>query len=146
MKLMLALAIALKDDEHLKGTWPPEADDVQQTSNWYVTFNEECQFDFGFSQELEMDDLPFMEEYDEDGDIITRAEFEAFIAADPDWYNTMMTKRPVIVDRIAELNGQVAALINEMGELAEEAGIELEIDLGNYGGLNPNSDWDSSRC
>lgn len=94
---------------------------------------------------FEVDGLPYMEEYDE-GESFTGDKLRALLAKEPDLVANIEKAKRENVGKIAELNKQIAALINEMTELAEEANLDVTIDLGQHGSLDPNSDWDSSRC
>lgn len=151
MELIKALAIALHEDDDHKGKWPEKATEVTQVSAWTVEFDEEVityRYSDGRSfttSELEIEGLPYIEDY-ETGDTITKEEYENFMAEHPTFYADMMARRPELVKKIAELNKQVGALVNEITALAEEAGVEVVINLGQHGELDPNSDWDSSRC
>lgn len=152
MELIKCVAMAIQQEEQWNGVWPEPATEVQQVSSYglefdapvytYTRYNGEVRT----TGEYEWDDgLPFIEEYDT-GDTITKEEYVAFITANPTWYEDMLARRPFLVQEIARLNKIVGTTIDEMTALAEEAGVELYIDLGTHGRLNPDSDWDSSRC
>lgn len=94
---------------------------------------------------FEVDGLPYVEEYDE-GESFTGDQLRALLAKEPDLVANIDNAKRDNVGKIVELNKQIAALINEMTELAEEANLEVTIDLGQHGSLDVNSDWDSSRC
>lgn len=89
--------------------------------------------------------LPYLGEYDE-GESFTGDQLRALLAKEPDLVANIDKAKRENVGKIAELNKQIAALINEMTKLAEEANIGVTINLGQHGSLDPNSDWDSSRC
>lgn len=152
MQLIKCLALAIKQEEQWNGVWPEPATEVTQTSNYCLDFDEPVYHYTNYrgeavsTGEYEWEDgMPYIEEYDT-GDTITKEEYLAFVEANPTWYEDMIARRPFLVQEIARLNKVVASTIDEMTALAEEAGVEVYIDLGQHGGLNPNSDWDSSRC
>lgn len=152
MELIKCLAIAIREEEQWEGKWPEPATKVTQTSNYAFTFDEPVYHYTNYrgeavsTDDYEYEDgMPYVEEYDE-GDTITKEEYEAFIAANPTWYEDMLERRPFLVQEIARLNKVIATTIDEMTALANEAGVDVYIDLGQHGGLNPDSDWDSSRC
>ncbi len=95
--------------------------------------------------ETEVAGLPYMEDYDE-GERFTGFELRVFLAENPNLVAEVDQKRRDNIGKIAELNKEVGRLIDEMTELAEEANIDVTINLGQHGSLDPNSDWDSSRC
>lgn len=152
MNLLKCVAMMIREEEQWGGKWPDPATEVVQVSNYGVEFDEPVYTYTRYNGEVrttgeyEWDDgLPYVEEY-ENGDTITKEEYEAFVTANPNWYEDMIARRPFLVQEISRINKQVGELIDEMTELAEEAGVELTIDLGQHGGLDPNSDWASSRC
>lgn len=150
MELIKALAIALHEEND--GKWPEGATEVQQTGSETVEFDAEV-FSYTSSYDgrvrtfgdMEVSGLDYLGEWDT-GDTVTKEEYEAFMAANPTFYKDMMDRRPFLVQEIARLNKQVGALIDEMTKLADEAGVELNIDLGQHGSLDPASDWNASRC
>lgn len=152
MELIKCLAVAIKNEEQWNGQWPEPATEVQQASSYCFEFDE-CVYEYtnyrgekhSLSEYEYEDGMPYLEEYDT-GDTITKEEYEAFVAANPTWYEDMIQRRPFLVAEIARLNKVIAATIDQMTALAEEAGVEVSIDLGQHGSLDPNSDWDSSRC
>lgn len=143
MELIKALAIGLKEDDEFKGAWPEGSTQFRQRGTWYGDFQDEDGDEI--LEEVGFSGMPYVEEYD-DGERVTKAEYEAFINANPNWYEDMQARRPFLIQEIARLNKVIASTIDEMTTLAEEAGVEVCIDLGQHGGLSPNSDWDSSRC
>lgn len=158
VKLMRAIATCFKNDAVLQGKWPAPnehgevPDYIQQTDRWTLSFEFPVLMESYYGTEPEeyeefndVEGLPWIDDYDS-GDTVTREEFEEWILANPTWFEDMQEAAKRNTGRIAELNKQVAALIDEMTELAEEAGIELEIDLGQHGSLDPDSDWNASRC
>lgn len=151
MELIKALVIALHENDDFKGKWPEGATEVQQVNSWAVEFDADVityHYHGGGSRtssEYELDGLPYLGEWDT-GDTVTKEEYEAFMQANPTFYTDMIERRPFLVQEIARLNKQVGALIDEMTKLADEAGVEVNIDLGQHGSLDPNSDWDASRC
>lgn len=152
MELIKCVALAIKGEKQWNGQWPEPATEVTQTSNYELTFDEPVYTFTNYrgetvtTDEYEWDDgLPFVEEY-ENGDTVTKEQYLAFITANPTWEEDMIARRPFLVQEIARLNKVVASTIDEMTKLAEEAGVELTINLGQHGSLDPNSDWDSSRC
>lgn len=152
MELIKCLALAIRQEEQWEGKWPEPATEVVQASSYCFEFDADVYNYTNYRgeataiNEYEWEDgMPYLDEYDT-GDTITKEEYEAFVAANPTWYEDMIARRPFLVQEIARLNKVIATTIDEMTELAEEAGVEVFIDLGQHGGLNPNSDWDSSRC
>lgn len=95
--------------------------------------------------DTEIGGLPYLGEYDE-GEEFTGEQLRALIAKEPDLVANIEKARRENIGKIAELNKEVGRLINEMTQLAEEANVDVTINLGQHGLLDPNSDWDSSRC
>lgn len=95
--------------------------------------------------DTEIEGLPYLGDYDE-GERFTGEELRTFLAENPNLVAQVDQKRRDNIGKIAELNKEVGRLIDEMTELAEEANIDVTIDLGQHGSLDVNSDWDSSRC
>lgn len=89
--------------------------------------------------------LRYMEDYEEEEEF-TGEQLRALIAKEPDLIANVEKARRENIGKIAELNKEVGRLIDEMTELAEEANIDVTINLGQHGSLDPNSDWQSSRC
>ena len=152
MELIKAIAIALHEEAQFGGKWPDPATEVTQQSTYCIEFDAPVYRYTSYTGAehiySEMDDvsgLPFMEEYD-DGETITKEEYVAYMEANPNFYADMIARRPFLIQEIARLNALVASTIDEMTALAEEAGVEVTINLGQHGSLDPNSDWDSSRC
>ena len=87
----------------------------------------------------------YIEEY-ENGDTVTKEEYEAFVAANPTLLEDITALTPINIAKIAALNTQIATMVDEINKLADEIGIDAIIDLGSNGVLSLNSDWDSSRC
>lgn len=152
MELIKCVAMAIKQEEQWGGQWPEPATEVTQNSNYELEFDAPVYKYTNYrgekieTGEYEWEDgMPYVEEYDT-GDTVTKEEYIAFVAKNPNWYEDMLARRPFLVQEIARLNKVVGATIDEMTALAEEAGVELYINLGQHGGVNPNSDWDSSRC
>lgn len=152
MELIKALAIALHEEEQFNGKWPDPATEVTQVSSYILEFDEPVYKWVSYSGEErsccaldEVSGLSYLDEY-ESGETITKEEYEAFMAANPNFYQEMLARRPSLIREIARLNKVVGTTIDEMTKLADEAGIELTINLGQHGSLDPQSDWNSSRC
>lgn len=127
----------------IRNRWEVEVSG-EELSGRYVGWKGEITYfeeEYGF----EVDGLPYMEEYDE-GESFTGDQLRALLAKEPDLVANIEKAKRDNVGKIAELNKQIAALINEMTELAEEANLDVTINLGQHGSLDVNSDWDSSRC
>jgi len=150
MELMTALVIGLHENEILKGKWPEGATECVQTSTYSVYFDEQVvpsswRGEITLYRELELDNLPFIKEYDT-GDTITKEQYEDFTAKNPNFYAELKAYQPEARVEMKGLNEKICAIITEMDKIADRAGIPLNINLGPYGSLDPNSDWDSSRC
>ena len=150
MELIKAIAISIR--EHCPdGKWPEEATEVTQTGWCTLEFDADFKLTYGgdIYEDCYLEDqehLPYLSEWDS-GETITREEYEEWLAANPNWYEIMMEKRKINMVKIAELNKQVGNMIDEITALAEEACLEINIDLGQHGSLDPNSsDWLESRC
>ena len=156
MELIRAVAIEFAKDKELNGKWPEAVDGQEQATKFTQVSSYEIEFDatiqviersYGTYQysTYECTGLPYIEEY-ENGDTVTKEEYEAFVAANPTLLEDITALTPINIAKIADLNTQIAALIDEITELSDQIGIEVNIDLGQHGTLNPNSDWDSSHC
>ncbi|MEK0311657.1 hypothetical protein OC704_02540 [Sweet potato little leaf phytoplasma] len=95
--------------------------------------------------DTEIGGLPYLGDYDE-GERFTGEQLRVLIAKEPDLVANVEQARRDNIGKIAELNKEVGRLINEMTQLAEEANVDVTINLGQHGSLDPNSDWDASRC
>lgn len=153
MNFLKALVLAIHESKELNG-WPEGCESVIHDNNYEVEFEGSSYIgkdyngndrEYPHAVNIEGYGLPYIEEYCE-GDTVTREEYEAFVAANPNFYEQVQQAKQVNVAKIAELNKEVGKLINEITTLAEEAGIDIYINLGQHGSLDPNSDWDSSRC
>ncbi|WOZ57553.1 hypothetical protein [Pseudomonas phage vB_PseuGesM_254] len=149
-RLLLALLRELPDcaecfEKGLDSTgWPVGYVQALQDSSYSVTFSDP----FGDLDEVELEfnNLPYVEEYDE-GDTISAQEYQDFVSKNPNWKEELAAKESTNMALIAEKNKQIAALIDEVTALAEEAGLELEIDVGQHGTLDPyGARWNSSMC
>ena len=157
MGLIRAVAITILNDSEFGGKWPEAFNDYPQPTSFTQVSNYEIEFDQPYSEyqsyrgvspytTYEVDNgMPYIEEY-QTGDTVTKEEFEAYLAANPNLLEDIANLQPINTAKIAELNKQIGELINEMTELADEIGVDVYINLGQHGGFNPNSDWDSSRC
>lgn len=146
MDLIKAVAIAFHEDSFLQGKWPEPAERLYQSHSYMIQFDDEVELDGYTSDCLEVENIPWISEYDS-GDCITKEEYNKFLQDNPNWYQEMLNNRPNLIAQIAELNKEIAEKINLMDKLAEEAGVELNIDLGVHGSLDPNSSsWLSSNC
>lgn len=149
-RLLLALLRELPDcaeyfEKGLDSTgWPVGYSRALQDSSYSVTFSDSVgDLD---EVELEFNNLPYVEEYDE-GDTISAQEYQDFVSKNPNWKEELAAKEVTNMALIAEKNKQIAALIDEVTALAEEAGLELEIDVGQHGTLDPyGARWNSSMC
>lgn len=149
MELIKAVALALKENS-VSGTWPEGANECDVS-------NSSIEFDVDFETLYygkvyvcccidDVEHLPYKSEYD-CSDNITKEEFDEWLAENPNWYEELQAARQKNAARIAELNTQIAANIDELTALSEEAGLPVNIDLGQHGSLDPNSsDWLESRC
>lgn len=167
MTILYTLAKELANNEHLNGAWPTltaENGEVivparcTQTSNYTLSFDEPV-FPFVHWRTKELDymedvedvcGLPFIGEYGE-GETITKEEYEEFIQAvvggdASKLYGYFQTKERENTAKIAELNVQVGKLVNQIAELSYEAGLPVNIDLGNRGSLDLDGPWDSSSA
>lgn len=146
MKLVQAIAVDLRE---CGIQWPEGAEKVKQQSSYYVEFSGE---NLEESEEYDWEEfeigtgLNWMDEYDDDGEVVTKAEYDAFTAS-PTWYEDLMAKRPALIAEIADLNKKMAALANKISALAEEAGVDISFNLGQHGDVDPNSErWNASMC
>lgn len=155
IKLLVLAVEALKSNELCQGAWPTPVDPenpalkLSSYSRYYADFDEDVNL-YSFENgtiELEFEDggAPDNDKCDEDV-YVTREEYEEFLKNWPEFKAKREAAAKVNIGKIADLNKQVADLIDQMTELADEAGIDLVIDLGKHGSLDPESDWDSSRC
>ena len=156
MDLIRAVAISILKDSEFGGEWPnafkehPQATSFSQVSNYEIEFDQpfdewESYRGISLYTTYEVEGMPYIEEY-QTGDTVTKEEFEAYLAANPNLLEDIANLQPINTAKIAELNKQVGELIDEMTRLADEIGVDVYISLGQHGSLNPNSDWDSSRC
>jgi hypothetical protein len=149
MELIKAVALALKENS-VSGTWPEGATECDVGS---TTIEFDVDFDILYGNSTfnccvleDIEHLPYKSEYD-CPDTITKEEFDEWLAENPKWYEDLQNARQKNAARIAELNKQIAANIDELTALSEEAGLPVNIDLGQHGSLDPNSsDWLESRC
>lgn len=158
MSLIYIVAKTLANEEQFNGVWPEAASSVRQVGNYTLEFDEPVyEYTHWRTKELtltsELEDvegLPFIGEYGE-GETVTRKEYEEFIqqvvggdASKLKEYFAEKQRENVV--KIAELNEQVGELVNQIAELAAEAGLPAEIDLGNRGSLDLDGPWDSSSA
>lgn len=151
MELIKAVALAFRDDAFFNGVWPEPANSLTQACSNYIEFDVEVEMKSHWSDRVYMDDSYEIENlthlnWDDEGETITKEEYNQWLADNPNWYEEMMKARQVNIAKIAELNKQIGEMIDQMTELAEEAGLDVSIDLGQHGNLDPNSNWDSSNC
>jgi hypothetical protein len=168
MSILYTLAKELANNEHLNGQWPSLTDEdgdvveptrCTQTGNWTLSFNEAV-FPYEpyrrpgtveYMEELEdVEGLPFVGEYDE-GETITKAEYEEFlqtvVGGDASKLSAYFeAKVRENTAKIAELNEQVGVLVDQIANLAYEAGLPVSVDLGNRGSLSLDGPWDSSSA
>lgn len=146
--------LAIKfDEEGVDYTlWPEDA--TAEQSNWEVTIDgwkvpytnwkgEETTTDLGFECEGAFKNL---EEYD-DGLTATREEFFAFMEKNPTYVADVKNKRQEVVARIAELNQIAYDAVQEASKLADSVDLPYFCRMpAGMPDIDPNSDWDSSRC
>ena len=151
LKLLIATVETLLEDELCQGRWPTPADpeDPADILSSYSCSSAHFNADVKLDYDDEADYLELVNSNGPDNDYyngdvyITREEYEEFFKAWPEFKVKRAEAAKVNVGKIADLNRQVALLIDEMTELAEEAGVDLYIDLGQHGCLDPSSDWQS---
>jgi len=145
--------LALKLAELNNGEWPEGCDEVEQ-SNYEIDFEGSSVEQKNYRGELVIDslgwvcdgDFKYIEEYDS-GETCTRAEYEEFMAACPNYVQETLAARPEKVARIAELNKVAYAAVAEAMALSDEIGIPYTCSMpAGVADLDENSDWDSSRC
>lgn len=149
----IAYAILTEKDDNLKDQL--ESIELISRNNYEITFSGENLevkaagwrgevYDYSKEYTTEIEGLPYLEEYEEEE--YTGENLRAVIGAEPDLVANIEKARRENIGKIAELNKEVGRLINEMTQLAEEANVDVTINLGYHGSLDPNSDWASSRC
>lgn len=145
--------LALKLAELNNGEWPEGCDEVEQ-SNYEIDFEGSSVEQKNWRGEFVMaalgweceGDFKYIEEYDS-GETCTRAEYEEFMAAYPNYVQETLAARPEKVARIAELNKVAYAAVAEAMALSDEIGIPYTCSMpAGVADLDENSDWDSSRC
>lgn len=154
MSLQLIKWLAVKFDENgIDYTqWPEDA--VANQSNYEVTIDdwkvpyvdwkgEETTGDLGWDCE---DDFKYIEEYDE-GESCTREEFFAFMEKNPTYVADVKAARQDAVKRIAELNQIAYDAVLEASKIADSVDLPYFCRMpAGMPDIDPNSDWDSSRC
>jgi hypothetical protein len=153
VQLIKWLAVKFDEDGINYNEWPEDATDVTQSNyeveieGWRVPYvnwrGEQSSRNMSFDCE---DDFKYIEEYDE-GESCTRAEFFTFMEANPTYVSDVKGKRQDAVKRIAELNQIAYDAVLEASKVA--ASVDLPYYCAMPAGmpdLDPNSDWDSSRC
>lgn len=154
MSVQLIKWLAIKfDEEGIDYTlWPEDAQATQgncevEVEGWSVPYTnwrgEHTTTNLGFECEGEFKNL---EEYD-DGLTATREEFFAFMEKNPTYVADVKAQRQEVVARIAELNQIAYDAVLEASKLAGSVDLpyfcRMPADMPD---LDPNSDWDSSRC
>lgn len=122
--------------------WPEDATRCEQDCNYGVTFYNE---DDDELQDAEIDNLPKYDDWD-GGETVTKAEFDAFMAAHPTLREDYAARAAATLEQRKALNVQIGGLIDELTALCAESNVDVSINLGQHGSLDPDSDWDSSRC
>lgn len=123
--------------------WPEGIEKFEQDSTWSYqavdTDGEDvCEFEF---------EGHYMNEYDDRQEVVTFKEYSLFLDAHPNWEQELDKLAETNMALIAEKNKQIAALVDEVTELADAAGLDLQIDVGQHGSLDPyGSRWNSSMC
>lgn len=154
MSLQLIKWLAIKFDENGVDytQWPEGA--VANQSNWEVTIDdwkvpyvnwkgEETTTDLGWECE---GDFKNLEEYDE-GESCTREEFFAFMEKNPTYVADVKAARQDAVKRIAELNQIAYDAVLEASKIADSVDLPYFCRMpAGMPDIDPNSDWDSSRC
>lgn len=155
MNLQLIKWLAVKFDEqgidHTQ--WPEDATDVSQGNyevvieGWRVPYvnwrGEESLHDMGFDCD---GDFKYIEEYDND-QTCTREEFFTFMENNPTYVAEIKAARQDAVKRIAELNQIAYDAVLEASEIAESVALPYFCAMpAGMPNIDPNSDWDSSRC
>lgn len=145
--------LALKLAELNNGEWPEGCDEVEQ-SNYEIDFEGSSVEQENWRGEFVMaalgwecgGDFKYIEEYDS-GETCTRAEYEEFMAAYPNYVQETLAARPEKVARIAELNKVAYAAVAEAMALSDEIGIPYTCSMpAGVADLAEFSDWDSSSC
>lgn len=168
MSILYTLAKELAANDELNGVWPSMVDEdgdvitptrCTQTGNYTLSFDEpvfpythwRTPNETSYMEEIEdVEGLPFVGEYNE-GETITKAEYEAFlqtaVGGDASKLSSYFeTKVRENTAKIAQLNEQVSALVDQIATLSYEAGIPVSVDLGQRGSLDLDGPWDSSSA
>ena len=111
--------------------WPEGIEKFEQDSTWSYqavdTDGEDvCEFEFEGS---------YMNEYDDRQEVVTFKEYSLFLDAHPNWERELEKLAETNMVLIAEKNKQIAALVDEVTELADVAGLDREMDVGLHGAL-----------
>lgn len=132
--------------------WPEDAVATQgnyevEIEGWTVPYvnwkGEETTINLGFECEGAFKNL---EEYD-DGESCTREEFFAFMEKNPTYVTDVKAARQDAVKRIAELNKIAYDAVQEASNLADSVDLPYFCRMpAGMPDIDPNSDWDSSRC
>lgn len=168
MSIIQIVAKELAGNEHLNGQWPSITDEdgevltatrVYQYGSYTLEFDEPVwPYSYRGSEveyTTEIDDvegLPHQNPYySDEGDSVTREEYEAYVLATVGGDHSKLAGYfadlvRTNVAKIAELNEQVGKLVDQIADLAYEAGIPAEIDLGGRGSLDLDGPWDSSSA
>lgn len=158
MSIIYALAKALAKEEQFNGVWPEPAEQVTQTSTYTLTFDEPVYSyvhwrtkETTLTEEFEdVSGMPYLNEYNE-GETVTREQYEEFVKQVVGGDHSKLSAyfdniSRINTAKIAELNKQVGELVNQIADLAAEAGLPAEVDLGNRGSLDLDGPWDSSSA
>lgn len=143
-------------DEEYHGGWPTdeEGNPVShcRVGGHSIDFGEEC---LPYNGELyfEIEDvygLPWLGEYG-DWEVVTHREYLEFVNSVVGGDVSKLKEyfadgEQRAVKEIAEINKQIAALVNRMVELSDPYGLEVTVDLGDRGTLDLNGPWDSSSA
>lgn len=122
--------------------WPEGAQRCEQDCSYGVTFYDEEDDEL---DEAGIDNLPKFDEWD-GGETVTKEEFDAFMLAHPTLREDYGLRAEASKVKRAELNEQIGSLIDELTTLCQEGNVDVSINLGQHGSLDPDSDWNDSRC